>query len=50
MAEKAKEKETKAVTPSRPFMDLGRWDREMDRMDGRFLWQESETMVAREMV
>ncbi len=32
MAEKAKEKETKAVTPSRPFMDLGRWDREMDRM------------------
>lgn len=32
MAEKAKETETKAVTPWRPFMDLTRWDREMDRM------------------
>jgi HSP20 family protein len=32
MAEKAKEKETKAVTPWRPFMDLTRWDRDMDRM------------------
>jgi len=32
MAEKAKEKETRAVTPWRPFMDLTRWDREMDRM------------------
>ena len=30
MAEKAKE--TKAVTPRRPFMDLTRWDRDMDRM------------------
>ena len=32
MAEKAKEKESKAVTPWRPFMDLTRWEREMDRM------------------
>jgi HSP20 family protein len=32
MAEKAKEKETKAVTPWRPFMDLTRWERDMDRM------------------
>jgi HSP20 family protein len=32
MAEKTKEKETKAVTPWRPFMDLTRWEREMDRM------------------
>jgi HSP20 family protein len=32
MAEKAKEKETKAVTPWRPFTDLGRWDRDVERM------------------
>jgi HSP20 family protein len=32
MADKTKEKETKAVTPSRPFMDLTRWERDMDRM------------------
>jgi len=32
MAEKAKEKETKAVTPWRPFATLPRWEREMDRM------------------
>ncbi len=32
MADKAKEKETKAVTPWRPFMDLTRWERDMDRM------------------
>jgi len=32
MAEKAKEKETKAVTPWRPFMDLVRWERDMERM------------------
>ena len=32
MVEKAKEKETKAVTPWRPFMDLTRWERDMDRM------------------
>jgi HSP20 family protein len=31
MADKAKEKEAKAVTPWRPFMDLTRWDRDMDR-------------------
>ena len=27
-----KEKETKAVAPWRPFMDLTRWERDMDRM------------------
>ena len=32
MADKAKEKETKAVTPWRPFMDLTRWERDMDRI------------------
>jgi HSP20 family protein len=32
MADKGKEKETKAVTPWRPFMDLTRWERDMDRM------------------
>lgn len=32
MAEKAKEKETKAVAPWRPFADLPRWERDMDRM------------------
>ena len=32
MAEKAKEKETKAVTPWRPFMDLTRWERDMEHM------------------
>jgi HSP20 family protein len=32
MAEKTKEKETKAVAPWRPFMDLTRWERDMDRM------------------
>jgi HSP20 family protein len=32
MADKTKEKETKAVTPWRPFMDVGRWERDMDRM------------------
>jgi HSP20 family protein len=32
MAEKAKEKETKAVAPWRPFAELPRWEREMDRM------------------
>ena len=31
MAEK-KEKETKAVAPWRPFMDLTHWERDMDRM------------------
>ncbi len=36
MAEKAKEKETKAVAPWRPFMDLSRWDRDMERMMGDF--------------
>jgi HSP20 family protein len=36
MAEKAKEKETKAVAPWRPFMDLARWDRDMERMMGDF--------------
>ena len=32
MAEKNKEKETKAVTPWRPFMGLTHWERDMDRM------------------
>jgi HSP20 family protein len=32
MAEKAKEKETKAVAPRRPFMGLSRWERDMERM------------------
>ncbi|HXV85025.1 MAG TPA: Hsp20/alpha crystallin family protein [Candidatus Binatia bacterium] len=32
MAEKAKEKETKAVARWRPFTGLSRWEREMDRM------------------
>jgi HSP20 family protein len=32
MAEKAKEKETKAVAPWRPFTGLTSWEREMDRM------------------
>jgi HSP20 family protein len=32
MVEKAKEKETKAVTPWRPFMDVTRWERDMERM------------------
>jgi hypothetical protein len=37
MAEKAKEKETEAVAPWRPFMDLARWDRDMERIMGDFL-------------
>ena len=32
MAEKTKEKETKAITPWRPFTGLGGWERDMDRM------------------
>jgi HSP20 family protein len=32
MAEKAKHKETKALAPWRPSMDLTRWESEMDRM------------------
>jgi HSP20 family protein len=32
MAEKAKEKETKAVAPWRPFTGLTRWETDMDRM------------------
>ena len=36
MAEKTKEKETKAVAPWRPFMDLARWDRDMERIMGDF--------------
>ena len=30
MAEKANEKETKTLTPWRPFVDLTRWERDMD--------------------
>jgi HSP20 family protein len=32
MAQKAKEAEGRAVTPWRPFMDLTRWETDMDRM------------------
>lgn len=32
MADNAKEKGTKEVTPWRPAMDLSRWERDMDRM------------------
>jgi len=32
MADKTPTKETKAVAPRRPIMDLGRWERDMDRM------------------
>jgi HSP20 family protein len=33
---KGKERETKAMTPWRPFIDLSRWEREMDRMMDNF--------------
>jgi HSP20 family protein len=36
MADKAKEKEAKAVTPWRPAMNLTRWERDMDRMMENF--------------
>lgn len=32
MAEKAKEKESKSMAPWRPFTDLTRWERDMERM------------------
>jgi HSP20 family protein len=32
MAEKAKETESKSMTPWRPFTDLTRWERDMERM------------------
>jgi HSP20 family protein len=32
MADKTPAKETRAVTPRRSLMDLGRWERDMDRM------------------
>jgi len=32
MAEKTKEKETRSVTPWRPFMGLTGWERDMDKM------------------
>jgi HSP20 family protein len=32
MADKTPAKETKAVAPRRPIMDLGRWERDVDRM------------------
>lgn len=37
MAEKAKEKETKAVAPWRPLSEMTRWQREMERMFDDFL-------------
>ena len=49
MADKTKEKETKAVTPWRPFMDLTRWERDMDRMMEDFFGRRS-ALVAGEMV
>jgi hypothetical protein len=45
MAEKPKEKETKAVTPWRPLMDLTRWERDMERV----LRQKDETVVRGKM-
>jgi HSP20 family protein len=36
MAEKAKERETKALAPRSPFMGLTSWEREMDRMMDEF--------------
>lgn len=36
MAEKAKERETKALAPRRPFAGLTRWETEMDRMKDDF--------------
>jgi HSP20 family protein len=41
MADKIKEKETKAVTPWRPFMDLTYWERDMDRMMEDFFGRRS---------
>lgn len=32
MAQRAKETESRAVTPRRPFMDLTRWEQDADRM------------------
>jgi hypothetical protein len=37
MADKAQEKETKAVTPWRPFMDLTRWERDMEHVFDDFM-------------
>ena len=42
MAEKVKEKETKAVTPWRPFMGMTGDGSD----DGRLFWEEDETLVA----
>ncbi len=36
MARQIKEKEAKELAPWRPFMDLARWERDMDRMIGDF--------------
>jgi hypothetical protein len=40
MAGNVKEKETKAVAPRRPFMDVSRWERDMERMMEDFLAEE----------
>jgi HSP20 family protein len=37
MAQNAKPKETKSVTPWRPFMDLTRWERDMEHMFDDFM-------------
>ncbi len=36
MARQSKEKEAKALAPWRPFMDLARWERDIDRMMADF--------------
>jgi HSP20 family protein len=41
MAQKTKEAETRAISPWRPFMDLTRWEREMDRMMEDFVGRRS---------
>jgi HSP20 family protein len=37
MADKAKDKTSRAMTPWRPSMDMSRWERDMDRMMEDFL-------------
>ena len=54
MAEKTKEKETRSVTPWRPFMGLTGWERDMDRILEDFFgrwarpwWPERDEMEVR---
>ena len=46
MAEKTKEKETKAVTPWRPLMDLTRWERDMERVMEDFFGRRMRPLFA----